>query len=63
MKTCLGVYFFPGHSVDRFKYLGNIITNDLKDAEDIDRELRCLYRPNSCNSLYLVISFAHGMSS
>jgi len=30
-------------SVDRFKYLGNIITKDLHDDEDIEREIKCLF--------------------
>jgi len=48
--------------VDRFKYLGSIITKDLKDDDDIERELRCLF--TICNVLInLVLNIAHGMSS
>jgi len=35
--------------VDRFKYLGSIITKDLKDDDDIERELKCLF--TRCNVL------------
>ena len=35
--------------VDRFKYLGNIVTKDLRDDEDIEREIKCLF--TRCNVL------------
>jgi len=41
--------------VDRFKYLGNIITKDLCDDEDIEREIKCLF--TRCN--VLISRFKH----
>jgi len=41
--------------VDRFKYLGNIITKDLRDDEDIEREIKCLF--TRCN--VLISRFKH----
>jgi len=35
--------------VDRFKYLGNIVTKDLRDDEDIEREIKCSF--TRCNVL------------
>ena len=35
--------------VDSFKYLGNVITNDLRDDADIEREIKCLF--TRCNIL------------
>ena len=29
--------------VDKFKYLGHIVENDLSDNSDINREIKCLY--------------------
>ena len=41
--------------VDRFKYLGNIVTNDLRDDADIEREIKCLF--TRCN--VLISRFKH----
>jgi len=45
--------------VDRFKYLGNIITNDLRDDEDIEREIKYLFTIGVIY-LFLILNIAHG---
>ena len=50
--------------VDRFKYLGSISTKDLKDDDDIERELKCLFTIcNVLTSRFKCCSWTHGMSS